>query len=397
MPDESWNPAKAQTHLRIQSFSVPVSDLHRSLDFYETTLGFRVLRRHIDVAPGIAFAAVAPTDGTAVLLLSTADPYHRMGTATGVLFVTTDLDTQHREWANRGVRFSHQPRQVAANVRVSTFLDPDDNAFLLSEVDSITTSLEAEHRALAERADRDRRAAHELEIATQVQAGLFPSQRPVMRTLDYAGVCLQARQVGGDYFDFLDCGDGRLGLVIGDVSGKGLGAALLMANLQAHLRSHYPLYRDDLPALLASVNHLFQQSTPAASYATVCVCVYDDQTRRLRWLNCGHPPPVVLRRNGTTEWLDPTAYPLGMFDHWEGVARETELEGGDVVALYTDGVSEALHVSGKEFGAEGVVETLRAQESAGAQAVLDRAIKAVLDFTQGEQHDDITMLVATVA
>ena len=74
-----------------------------------------------------------------------------------------------------------------------------------------------------------------------------------------------------------------------------------------------------------------------------------------------------------------------------------ELEGGDVVALYTDGVSEALHVSGKEFGAEGVVETLRAQESAGAQAVLDRAIKAVLDFTQGEQHDDITMLVATVA
>ena len=105
----------------------------------------------------------------------------------------------------------------------------------------------------------------------------------------------------------------------------------------------------------------------------------------------------MLRRNGTTEWLDPTAYPLGMFDHWEGVARETELEGGDVVALYTDGVSEALHVSGKEFGAEGVVETLRAQESAGAQAVLDRAIKAVLDFTQGEQHDDITMLVATVA
>jgi hypothetical protein len=97
-----------------------------------------------------------------------------MGTATGVLFVTTDLDTQHREWANRGVRFSHQPRQVAANVRVSTFLDPDDNAFLLSEVDSITTSLEAEHRALAERADRDHRAAHELEIATQVQAGLFP-------------------------------------------------------------------------------------------------------------------------------------------------------------------------------------------------------------------------------
>ena len=225
MPDESWTPAKAQMRLRIQSFSVPVSDLHRSLEFYETTLGFRVLRRHIDVAPGIAFAAVAPTDGTAVLLLSTADPDNRMGTATGVSFVTTDLDTQHREWAKRGVRFSHQPRQVAAEVRVSTFLDPDDNAFLLNEVNSIATTIEAEHRARAERADRDRRAAHELEIATQVQAGLFPSQRPVMRTLDYAGVCLQARQVGGDYFDFLDCGDGRLGLVIGDVSGKGLGAA----------------------------------------------------------------------------------------------------------------------------------------------------------------------------
>jgi hypothetical protein len=127
-------------------------------------------------------------------------------------------------------------------------LDPDENAFHLIEADSITEQIETERRSVAERAARERHAANELAIATRVQAGLFPQHRPAMATLDYAGVCLQARRVGGDYFDFLDFGNGRLSLVIGDVSGKGLGAALLMANLQAHVRSRYALHGDDLPA-----------------------------------------------------------------------------------------------------------------------------------------------------
>ena len=321
MPDASALSDKAHSHLRIQSIAVPVSNLHRSVEFYETILGFRVLH-HGDLVSGMAFAAVAPTDGTAILFLSQLDPHRRMGTETGVSFVTTDLATQHREWSERGVRFSDQPRTVAGGIRAATFLDLDGNAFVLGEVDSLTETIEAERQLIAERADRERRAADELAIATQVQARLFPQQRPLMRTLDYAGLCLQARRVGGDYFDFLDFGGGRLGLVIGDVSGKGLGAALLMANLQAHVRGHYALYRDDLPALFASVNSLFQQSTPAASYATLFFGSYDDETRRLQWLNCGHPPPLVLRTNGAIESLDATGFALGMFERWEGLAHE---------------------------------------------------------------------------
>jgi serine phosphatase RsbU (regulator of sigma subunit) len=386
---------KAHSHLRIQSIAVPVSDLRCSVEFYGTTLGFRVLH-HGELESGIAFAAVAPMDGTAILILSEFDPHRRMGTETGVSFVTTDLVTQHREWSERGVRFRDQPRAVAGGVRAATFLDLDGNAFLLGEVDSLTQSIETERQLIAQRAERERRAADELAIATQVQARLFPRQRPLIRTLEYVGVCLQARQVGGDYFDFLDFGYGRLGLVIGDVSGKGLGAALLMANLQAHVRSHYALYRDDLPGLLSSVNQLFQQSTPAASYATLCFCAYDDQTRRLRWLNCGHPPPVVLRRNGTVESLVGTGYPLGMFEQWDGVAREIELGSGDVLALYTDGVTEARDARGNDFGLEGLVQALRAAKNAGAQAVLDETLRAVRAFSQDEQQDDITIVVAAV-
>jgi serine phosphatase RsbU (regulator of sigma subunit) len=395
MPDAPSRSDSAHSHLRIQSVAVPVSDLRLSVEFFKTILGFRVLH-HGELGSGISFAAVAPPDGTAILFLSEVDPYRRMGTETGVSFVTTDLATRHREWSERGVRFRDPPRAFAGGMRAATFLDLDDNAFVLGEVDSLTEAIEAERRSIAERAERERRAADELAIATQVQAGLFPRQRPFMRTLDYVGVCLQARQVGGDYFDFLDFGHGRLGLVIGDVSGKGLGAALLMANLQAHVRSHYALYRDDLPALLSSVNQLFQQSTPAASYATMCFCAYDDRTRRLRWLNCGHPPPVVLRRNGTIESLVATGYPLGMFEQWEGVAREIDLGAGDVVALYTDGVTEALDARGNEFGIDGLVETLRAGKAVGAQTILDETIRAVRAFSQGEQQDDITMVLATV-
>ena len=386
---------KPRTHLRIASSAVPVRDLGRSVEFYRHTRGFRLLAEGI-LPSGEAFAAVAPSDGTAVLLLSKSDPQKRLGTFTGISFVTTDLATQHQEWSARGVLFTSEPRPIEADARFTVFFDLDGNGFLLGEIDSITEAIEAEARAIAERLDRERQAANELAIATQVQTGLFPRQRPSLRTLAYDGVCLQARNVGGDYFDFLDFGDRRLGLVIGDVSGKGLGAALLMANLQAHVRSHYAGYRDDLPAMIASVNGLFEQSTPAASYATLCFCVYDDRAKRLRWLNCGHPPPVVLRRNGTVEWLTVTGYPLGMFERWEGTAQQIDLSDGDVLVLYTDGVTEAADPEGNDFGAAGLVDALRAGPLTGAQDVLDRVVGAVRQFSPKEQQDDITVLVAQV-
>ena len=223
----------------------------------------------------------------------------------------------------------------------------------------------------------------------------MPRERPALKTLDYAGVCLQARQVGGDYFDFLDFGDGRVGLAIGDVSGKGLGAALLMANLQAHLRGQFARYGEDLAGLVSSVNRLFLQSAPAASYATLFVGVYDDRTRHLRYVNCGHPAPFLLRRVGSTDRLDATGWVVGLFDEWKGTSRDVQLFEGDLLALYTDGVTETIDGSGGEFGERRLAAVLNRHDgSSSAQAVAGEIIAAVQAFGAAEQFDDITVIVA---
>ena len=153
---------------------------------------------------------------------------------------------------------------------------------------------------MAERLEAERHAAQEMDIARQVQSKLLPQKMPPLATLEYAGDCLQARAVGGDYYDFLDLGPGRVGFVLADIAGKGISAALLMANLQANLRSQYATALDNLPQLLQSVNRLFYESTEPNNYATLFFATYDDATRRLTYVNCGHNPPVLLRRDGVS-------------------------------------------------------------------------------------------------
>src|SRR6266478_3832711 len=148
---------------------------------------------------------------------------------------------------------------------------------------------------MAERMEADRRVAREIEIAREVQARLFPQKLPAMKTPEYIGGCIPARAVGGDYYDFVELREGHLALVLADIAGKGVSGALLMANLQANLRSQYAMAVDDLPQLLASVNRLFYESTGDASYATLFFADYDDCSRRLRYANCGHLPPLLQR------------------------------------------------------------------------------------------------------
>jgi phosphoserine phosphatase RsbU/P len=384
-----------RSYLRIQAIGVHVSDLDRSLVFYGETLGFRVIHPPT-LSPGLKLAFVAPPDGAAVLVLAESGPAHQPSGAPDVAFVTDDLDGRYREWSERGVHFSQPPRSVPWSARQAIFEDPDGNAFSLIQADAISQQLEAERHAAAERDERERRAAQEVEIATQVQAGLFPRRRPPVATLDYEGLCLQARQVGGDYFDFLDFGGGRLGLVLGDVSGKGLGAALLMANLQAYVRGQFASFSQDIPGLLASVNQLFLESAPAAAYATLFFGVYDDRTRTLRFVNCGHPAPFLFRRSGGIESLETTSSVIGMFEDWKGTARDVRLDEGDVVALYSDGVIEARDAQDEEFGVERLADVLKtsATEASTASGVLSRAMTTVQRFAAGEPFDDMTMVIA---
>jgi serine phosphatase RsbU (regulator of sigma subunit) len=151
---------------------------------------------------------------------------------------------------------------------------------------------------MAERIETERRIARDMEIAKQVQARLFPRKLPSLDTLEYAGRCIPAREVGGDYYDFLNLGAGRMGIVLADIVGKGIPGALLMANLQADVRSQCAVASQDLPQFLKSVNQSFFESTDEGRYATLFFGDYQDSTRRLRYANCGHNPPFA----GALKW-----------------------------------------------------------------------------------------------
>jgi phosphoserine phosphatase RsbU/P len=247
---------------------------------------------------------------------------------------------------------------------------------------------------IAERMEAERRAEHELEIAREVQAQLLPQRLPVFESLDYAGICIQARQVGGDYYDFLDLGRGRLGLVLADISGKGISAALLMASLQASLRSYYAWTPEDLPRILKAVNHTFFVSTETSRYATLFFGIYDEGSARLRYANCGHLPPLLLRPDGSLQRLPSTAPVIGLFDQWQCEIRDVDLGRGDTLAIFSDGVVEAFDANGVEFGDERLENLMRQHRSLPSQMLVDTVVAEVQRHSGSTPSDDFTLIVA---
>jgi serine phosphatase RsbU (regulator of sigma subunit) len=413
--------AAADPYLRIHAVNIYVRDQERSLRFYRDTLGFRIA---FDAHVGMGrLLAVAPPDGSAVLTLIQPEPdsarCRLIGRATQVVFVTEDLPATYREWRRRGVRFPTTPRlrrvvydQTADEIQPGTatvatdrhppvwggafarFEDVDRNSFALVSFDEVSRAVEAERRAAAERLEAERRAAHELEIATQVQARLFPQRMPPMPALEYAGACVQTRRVGGDYYDFLDLGQDRLGLVIGDIVGKGMPAALLMANLQANLRSQCAIAVEQPERLLQSVNRLFYENTAENVYATFFYSEFDNRTCRLRYGNCGHLPGLLIRADGCVDHLAATATVLGLFTEWECPTSERQLLPGDLLAIYTDGITEAFNDREEEFGEERLIEALRTHRSLGPADLVPAVLDEVRRFSPQEQRDDITLIVA---
>jgi serine phosphatase RsbU (regulator of sigma subunit) len=384
-------------YLRIFKSTVYVRDHERSLDFYVNRLGFSVVA-DVDLTYDGRWVAIAPPDGQAILALVAPKPgtekYRFIGRDTQIGFISEDINTTYELWQRHGVRFHQPPQQTIFGITFARFQDIDGNGFELIGTDQFTREIEQERQIAAAKVESDRRTAQELEIARQVQARLFPQTLPPLKTLDYAGVCLQARHVGGDYYDFLALGNQRLGLVIGDISGKGIAAALLMANLQANLRSQFTLARDEPQLFLQSVNRLFFQNTTDSAYATVFFADYDDNARRLRYANCGHLSAILLRHNGEVEWLPSTGTVLGLFEEWDSPIAECQLCPGDMLALYTDGVTESFDASGEEFGEQRLVEVLRQNKAMSASHTLASVVEQIQSFSPSEQHDDITLIVA---
>jgi len=249
---------------------------------------------------------------------------------------------------------------------------------------------------IAGRVEADKRAAHEIELARQVQRKLFPQHPPNLASLDYAGDCVQARVVGGDYYDFIELAPGLLGFALADISGKGFPAALLMANLQANLRGQYALARDDLAGLLQSVNSLFYENTEPSHYATMFFGRYDDRLRVLQYVNCGHNPALVLRADNGVEWLASTATVMGMFPEWSCQISELQLNAGDTFLIYTDGLTEATSPDGAEFGEDRLRETLQQNRDLAAAPLLQVLLHTVQRFSPGEAGDDMTAVVAKI-
>jgi phosphoserine phosphatase RsbU/P len=374
-----------------------VRDQDAALRFYVDQLGFRVAVDH-RFDNGQRWIEVAPADGNAHLglapLQSGDNAEKFILPESRVWFITEDVHRKYEEWKARGVHFQYPPQASAWGGIHTRFEDPDGNSFGLAGFDELTRSVEAQRRALVQKHEAERRAAQEIEIAKRVQARLFPQVHPVAKTLEYAGLCLQARQVGGDYFDFLDLGQQRLGLVIGDVSGKGIAAALLMANLQANLRSQCALALTHPELFLRSVNRLFYENTVDSAYASLFFAEYDDESRRLRYANCGHLSGIIMRDDNAFCRLSSTGTLLGLFQDWECKFSEFELAPGDLLTLYTDGVTEALTDRGEEFGEENLIQRLRHYRDQPCQTAVEAITNEVRALSPGDQHDDITLIMA---
>ena len=235
----------------------------------------------------------------------------------------------------------------------------------------------------------------ELRVAREVQRELLPREVPGVAGLELVGVCRPAIAVGGDLYDYLQGGDGRLGVAIVDVSGKGVPAALLMANLQASMRSRFPTAGTP-GSLAAGLNEALCGSSSAARYATAFLATFDPETRRLSYSNAGHLPAILVREQDTARCED-GGMPIGLF---EGATYETgavTLVPGDLLALFTDGVTEAPAPDGEEFGAERLAELLRAHRARPLEAVIDTVFDALLQWSGPvDPHDDVTLVLARV-
>lgn len=408
-------------YLGIQAVDVFVHDLEQSLQFYVNQLGFKLVS-DVVLQSGRRRVGISPPDGTAVLNLIApehdSEDFKLIGRPTQIVFVTEDVAAKYSEWRKRGVRFHHTPRlrrikylqQAPARVAEQTLLfgdqppvwggvftrfeDLDHNSFALVSLDEISQAIEQQRRAIAAKLESERRAAHEMEIAKQVQARLFPQALPEVQTLEYAGICIQAREVGGDYYDFLSLGRNRLGLALADISGKGIAAALIMANLQANLRTQSAIAWDEPQRFLQSVNKLFYENTAENAYASLFFGAYDDNARSLRYANCGHLCALLLRRDGALERLDSTCTVMGLFKDWDCALAECSLFAGDTLALYTDGITESFNDAGEEFGKQRLIDALRQSREASPQSALEFIVAEVRRFSSREQHDDITLIIA---
>src|SRR5215472_12404630 len=325
----------------------------------------------------------------------------------GIVFLVIELAAVLISWRlTRSITTTVDKLNVATErVKVGDFshridLPARDQLTALGEAfDGMTASVQ---RLLTESLEKTRLEG-ELEIAREVQNRLFPQSTPEVTGLRLYGLCKPARTVSGDYYDFLRLGDGRVGLVVGDISGKGISAALLMATLQSALHAQFydaqpgsgaPLNR---PALTADVvNRLNRQiyaSTPREKYVTVFYGVYDGSTGKLTYTNAGHLPPVIFRQTNMLR-LEGGGTVVGLFPSARYEQVEVQIEPGDMLLAFTDGMTEPENSYGEEFGEDRLLDVARRARGSQPEILMDEIYRSVSDWTGSpELQDDMTLVV----
>jgi len=295
-----------------------------------------------------------------------------------------------------------------------TVQSSDQLATLANSFNSMTTSIEK----LVQEQKEKQRLEGELAIAQEVQAQLYPKSIAQLESLEVHGFCRPARTVSGDYYDFLALNSGKLMLAVGDISGKGISAALLMATIHSAVHAYSiedipVLYepaatgrsglmlaselkgREASPAaLLTLLNHQLYESTPAAKYATLFLGIYDEATRRLTYANGGHLPPILISENGSSQLLDCGGTVVGLFDNLTFPEATVQLRPGDVLVAYSDGVTEPESDYG-EFGEERLIQLVRENRHLPLERITEIVTAAVADWIgDNEQPDDVTLVLA---
>jgi sigma-B regulation protein RsbU (phosphoserine phosphatase) len=232
--------------------------------------------------------------------------------------------------------------------------------------------------------------------ASEVQQRFLQYLEPAIDALSYSARCRQVHEIGGDAYDFVSLPHNRLALAVGDASGKGLAAALMISNVQSSLRTAVAFAGNDGAAVLGAVNREVHASSLPDRYATLFYGVFDEATRALRYVNAGHNPPMVIRRERSVVRLECGGPPVGMFPNWTYEQGAVQLDPGDLVLAYTDGVTETVNPAGEEWGEEGLLRAVAERNAESADGMVEGIFRSMDEFSLGRQTDDATVIVLRV-
>lgn len=268
----------------------------------------------------------------------------------------------------------------------------EEHLNILTTLASVASIRVENARLLEERFERER-MERELELATEIQQRFQPSEAPKMDGYEFQGISFSCYEIGGDYYDFITRHDGKMLIALGDVSGKGTAAALLMSSLHAAIHGQVAA-RSSLDEVVRSVNHYLADNTPANRFVTLFVAELDPRTGDLKYINAGHNPPLIGRSAGTIEQLSSGGFPLGILPSAEFEVGETQLQPGEALVIYSDGVSEANNLKEEEFGMERLMDVVKRNLGASAAGMRDKVESALSAFTQtAPANDDITLVI----